>query len=198
MRRCLLVLTTAFCFSLGLAGTAKAQDTVQIFGGYSYLRPAVTVASFTDCPLGVTPPCPATPGILHTHPNLNGWELSGTYNFRGWLGATADFSGHYGTVQGSSLHYQTYLFGPQVHLPGPVSPFAHVLIGGAHESIATNGGSAVAGSATAFALALGAGIDIKVVPLVSVRPIQIDYLVTRFGSSTQNQPRVSAGLVVHF
>jgi opacity protein-like surface antigen len=197
MRRFLFIFT-AIGLSSCFAGVTQAQDTVQIFGGYSYLRPSVNVASFEICPVGVFPPCPNEPGIVNEHPNMNGWEFSGTYNFHSWLGATADFSGYYGTVQRSSIHYQTYLFGPQVHFPGPVSPFAHVLFGVAHDRIATDNGSALSGSASAFALALGAGIDIKVVPLVSFRPIQIDYLVTRFGSSTQNQPRVSAGLVLHF
>lgn len=193
-----LFFVAAFFFSWFSVSSARAQDTIQIFGGYSYLRPSVTVESFQACPVGVTPPCVGNPGALNTHPNLNGWELSGTWNVHGWLGATADFSGHYGTDQGSSVHYQTYLFGPQVHLPGPVSPFAHVLVGGAHESISTGSGSAIAASANAFAVAAGAGIDIHAAPFASVRVIQIDYLVTRFGSATQNQPRVSAGIVLHF
>jgi len=197
MRKAFLVLA-AVCLSFTFAGAAHAQDTIQIFGGYSYLRPAVSLPISEVCGL---PPCP--PPItttLNTHPNLNGWELSGTWNFHDWLGATADFSGHYGSDQGSSVHYQTYLFGPQVHLPGPVSPFAHVLIGAAHESIGASSsiGAVIPASGNAFAVAAGAGIDIHAAPFLSVRPIQIDYLVTRFGSSTQNQPRVSAGLVLHF
>lgn len=184
-------------FGLFCVRPAKAQDTIQIFGGYSYLRPGVPVEGIAvTCPVGVTPPCIS--GTVNTHPNLNGWELSGTWNLHDWLGATADFSGHYGTDQGSSVHYQTYLFGPQVHLPGPVSPFAHVLIGGAHESIAAGSGSAIPASGNAFAVAVGAGIDIHAARFMSVRVFQIDYLVTRFGSATQNQPRVSAGIVLHF
>jgi hypothetical protein len=136
---------------------------------------------------------------IGTHPNLNGWELSGTYNANRWLGATADFSGHYGSVLGSSVHLQTYLFGPQIRLPGPVSPFAHVLFGSAHETLGGNANLGISsGSASAFAAAVGAGIDIKVAPFLSFRAIQLDYLVTRFGSATQNQPRVSAGLVLRF
>jgi hypothetical protein len=47
-------------------------------------------------------------------------------------------------------------------------------------------------------MAFGAGIDIKVSPLVSFRPIQLDYLTTRFNSAWQSQPRISAGVVFHF
>jgi hypothetical protein len=193
MRR-LLLAVAVICFSSLFTSVASAQDTFQVFGGYSYLRPTVAVETTILCP---GPPCPVT--TTNYHPNLNGWELSGTYNAHKWFGLTADFSGHYGTVQGSSDHVQTYLFGPQVHLPGPVSPFAHVLVGGAHETIGANGTiPVIPGSANAFAAAVGAGIDIKVVSFVSFRPIQLDYLVTRFGSATQNQPRASAGVVFHF
>lgn len=193
MRKSLLIFT-GLCLSFLAAGTAHAQ--VQIFGGYSYVRPTVTfeVPAIT-CVIGST--CPPT---STTHANLNGWEASGTYNMFKVFGLTADFGGNYGTVQGSPLHLTTYLFGPQVHFPGPVSPFAHVLVGGAHESV---GGSNfvvgfVGSSGNAFATAVGGGIDIKTVPFISLRVIQIDYLVTRFGSRTQNQPRASAGIVIHF
>jgi hypothetical protein len=197
MRRLLLLLVLVGAGVL-IPKPALAQDLVQIFGGYSYLRPSVNVTpNYGTCPLGELPPCPS-PTPFNIHPNLNGWEISATINAYRWLGVTADFSGHYGSNQGSSIHHQTYLFGPQVHLPGPVSPFAHVLIGAAHESIGSAPEGFVAGSATAFAAAIGAGIDIKIVPFVSFRPIQLDYVVTRFGSATQNQPRASAGLMIHF
>jgi hypothetical protein len=195
MRRLLLAFAV-ICFGSLFASAASAQDTFQVFGGYSYLRQSLALTE--------APACGCSNVLLATtaNPNLNGWEISGTYNAYKWLGVTADFSGHYGTVQGSSDHLQTYMFGPQVHLPGPVSPFAHVLLGGAHETVGSGGG--ISGyainpiSANAFAVAVGAGIDIKVAPFVSFRPIQLDYLVTRFGSATQNQPRASAGVVFHF
>jgi opacity protein-like surface antigen len=196
MHRVVAITVLVFCSSL-LVAPARAQSTLEIFGGYSYVRQSLTFNETTLCP---GPVCPTQTGSAH--PNLNGWEISATYNAYKWLGVTADFGGGYGSVDGASTHLNTYLFGPQVRFPGPVSPFAHVLFGAAHDNVGSGGaGSGFVidpSSSTAFALAVGAGIDIKVVSLVSVRPIQIDYLVTRFGSSTQNQPRVSAGLVLHF
>jgi hypothetical protein len=194
----LVVLSLSFFFT----SVAHAQDTVEVFGGYSYLRPPVSVIETIlppACPIGILPPCGPITRTIATHPNLNGWELSGAFYPNKWLGAAADFSGHYGTAQGSSVHLQTYLFGPQIRLPGPVSPFAHVLIGGAHETLGGNANPGISSaSASAFAAAVGAGIDIKVAPFASLRAIQLDYLVTRFGSTTQNQPRASAGVVFHF
>jgi hypothetical protein len=128
-------------------------------------------------------------------------QTSFAYNAYHWLGVAADFSGHYGSADGVSTHFNTYLFGPQLQLHSSVSPLVHALFGVAHETT----GQLIAPellmsptSATPFAAAIGGGIDLKLAGFLSLRPIQLDYLITRFGSSTQNQPRASAGLVVHF
>jgi hypothetical protein len=190
MRKSLLPLLIVV---LGLLFTGRAQAQVQISGGYSYLRPAVNSQTIFFCP-GVG--CPQT-STTTTHLNLNGWEASASFNPFPVFGFTADFAGNYGTFEGSTVHVQTYMFGPQVRFPGPISPFAHVLFGGAHESLGASDTFAP-GSANAFAMAAGGGLDIKLIPFVSLRVIQIDDLITRFGSGTQHQPRASAGLVIHF
>jgi len=198
--RVTLVLFAVCCLLTLALPHAAGQDKIELFGGYSFVHASAPV-TFTlenaPCP---TPGCPITTSTYH--PNLNGWEFSGTFKPGSWIGLTADFSGHYGSVGSSSTHLQTYLFGPTVSFPGPVSPFVHVLVGGAHESIG-NGSPGpflitIPTSNNAFATALGVGIDIKFAPFVSLRPIQIDYLLTRFNSGTQSQPRVSAGVVFHF
>lgn len=149
--------------------SARAQDQVQIFGGYSYMH------------VGDDPSL-----------NTNGWEISGEYKFSEWLGGVADIDGHYGTSQGFGRSTHDFLFGPQVSFPARLSPFAHVLIGGAH----TNWGGA---SDTSFALALGAGIDSRILPQVDWRVVQMDYIPTYFFfGHTQNNVRVSTGIVVHF
>jgi len=95
-------------FLVSLSARAQGlENKVELFGGYSYLR-------FDNSPSF----------------NQNGWEFSGQYKFKDWLGAVADFSGDYG----SSTHTYYYLFGPQVSWPARVWPFGHVLIGGAHVS----------------------------------------------------------------
>jgi hypothetical protein len=148
--------------------SAHAQDKVEFFGGYSYLRVDNSPSA-----------------------NLNGWELAGQYKFADWLGGVADFDGHYGSPDGVSSSVHTFLFGPQVSWPARVSPFAHVLIGGAHVS---GGGF----SDTSFATAIGAGIDTRLVPGIYWRVIEGDYLVTRFFDHTQNNARISTGIVFRF
>ena len=182
---------SAFLFAVLLFAAPLRAQKVELFGGYSFVRAPVTFVSPILCP---TTGCSGNT----QHLNLNGWEASGAVKLFGPLGLAADFSDTSGSFQGADARLKTYLFGPQIRFPGPVSPFAHFLLGGAHESI--NSGTSFLGGPTqnAFATALGVGIDLKVLPFISIRPIQFDYLLTHFNSANQNQPRVSAGIVVHF
>jgi opacity protein-like surface antigen len=185
---------------LCFANPLHAQDKFEVFGGYSYIWGSVNLLQGGNC---VTLPCPP-PESFNGHINLNGWEASGLYKFTDAIGVVADFGGNYGSAPssggGSSIHRETYMFGPQFSYPARVSPFVHALFGGAHQSVGAGSltGISFASSSNAFAMAFGAGIDIKVSPLVSFRPIQLDYLTTRFNSAWQSQPRISAGVVFHF
>ena len=206
MEKFKVILVAALAISLS-AIFSHGQSKFELYGGYSYLRPAFSQNEAFVC-TGVV--CPINflfaPANVTTHPNLNGWEASGAYRVSPWLGVKADFSGDYGTALGSSsANVHTFLFGPEARWPRHISPFAHVLFGGAHASSAAGTlsnnppyNTVLSGSDTAFASAFGGGIDARVMPSVWVRLIQVDDLITRFGSSTQNQPRISAGLVVHF
>jgi len=163
-RKLLLLLGLVFLVSL----TARAQDKVEIFGGYSYMR-------FDSSP----------------KTNLNGFELSGQYKFADWFGAVADFSGHYGSPFGVGTSVHTFLFGPQVSFPARVSPFAHVLLGGGHFSAAGL-------TDTSFSAAIGGGIDARVKEGIYWRIFQADYLATNFFGSRQDNARISTGIVFHF
>jgi len=150
--------------------TTHAQglgDKVELFGGYSYMR--------TD-----------NPSV-----NLNGWEISGQYKFAPFLGAVADFDGHYGSPFGPTTSFNTFLFGPQVSFPARVSPFAHLLVGAAHMS---TGGF----SDSSFAMGIGAGIDAQIAGPFHWRIVQGDYLPTRIGNTREDNARLSTGIVIHF
>jgi hypothetical protein len=199
MRKFLFVVA-AVCVSSIFAGPARAQ--VEVYGGFSFVRPSVTYTqSIAVCTLPPGQCSPSTPQFVVTsHPNLSGWELTGVYNFYRWIGLAADFGANYGNVRGATTHFHSYLFGPQIRLPGPISPFAHALVGVANQSIGglTNDGFFITPkSPTSFAAALGAGLDLKLVPIVAVRVIQLDDLITDFNGA-HRQLRASAGLVLHF
>jgi hypothetical protein len=81
-----------------------------------------------------------------------------------------------------------------------VNPFAEALFGTAH-------GNAnlfqTVNSHNAFATALGGGFDYRISHRFSLRPVELDYLLTRFpealtGRDTQNNLRVSTGIVFRF
>jgi len=182
----------AFLFAL----PSHAQS-IELFGGYSFVRPQVT---YSQTPQGT---CVITGCVTTTttrNLNFNGWEVGGAFKVLGPLALAADYSDTSGSFQGAHTHLRTYLVGPQLRFPGPISPFAHFLVGGAHESTSSAVSPITTSSPTqnGFATALGGGLDLKLLPLLSVRPIQIDYLLTHFNSKTQNQFRYSAGIVVRF
>lgn len=174
-----------------LVQTSNAQDKIEVFGGYSFARAPI---SGTPIAISAPIPCPITgcpPTFGNFNVNSNGWEATGVFKPNKWLGVAADFSGYYGSKFGNNVHLQNYLFGPQISLPGRISPFVHVLFGVAHET-------AAASNATAFSSAIGGGVDLKLNRLASIRLVQVDYMLSRFGGLTQNEIRVSTGLVLHF
>ncbi len=160
---------------LGFCVSAMAQETpkAEIFGGYSYTR------DVTD------------------DQNFQGGTGSIAFNANNWLGLVGDFAGYKATglPSGVSANLFTYTFGPRLSYRKneKATPFAHVLFGGARASASVTGlGSA---SRNAFAMAFGGGFDVKASPQLAIRLIQADYALTRFSSTTQNNIRISAGIV---
>lgn len=194
--RILTLLSVFVLVALFGAIPSQAQG-IELFGGYSFVRPSVT---YTQTPQGtcVITGCPATTTTRNV--NFNGWNVGGAFKVLGPLAVAADFSDTSGSFQGAHTRLKTYLAGPQLRFPGPISPFAHFLVGGAHEATSSAVGLVTISSPTqnAFATTLGGGLDLKVLPFISVRPIQIDYLLTHFNSNTQNQFRYSGGIVLRF
>jgi hypothetical protein len=186
-----------FFFAALLFATPSRAQSIELFGGYSFVRPSVT---YFQTPQGT---CVIT-GCLTTTTtqtrNFNGWEVGGAFKILGPLALAADFSDTSGSFQGANTRLKTYLAGPQLRFPGPISPFVHFLGGAAHESIGTGASVLITTgpTQTAFATGLGGGLDLKVLPFITLRPIQVDYLLTHFNSKTQNQPRISAGIVLRF
>jgi hypothetical protein len=165
---CRMLLVLGLSVVASVSAHAQSSDNVEVFGGYSYMR------------------FRASPSI-----NMNGWEVSGQYKFKDWIGGVADIDGHYGSIGGVNTSNYTYLFGPQISMPSRISPFSHLLFGGAHNSTAGIGTSS-------FAMALGAGIDYEVTDKIHYRVVQLDYLLTQFGGGSQNNFRYSTGIVFRF
>ena len=164
-------------FGLFLTVSAVAQDfpKFEIFGGYSYDHRSVGGTGF----------------------GFNGGSTSFLYNPSSLVGFKADFGAYHNQSFGTNTTTFTYLFGPQFTYRGNehVTPFFHVLLGGAHQSSSFSG---VSSSANAFSFAPGGGLDVHVSPHVAIRVAQVDYLLTKFKDdedNRQNNVRVSAGIV---
>jgi opacity protein-like surface antigen len=171
----------------GALPPARAQEQVsqfEAYAGYDYVR-------------------------FRVHSKMNGVVLNDDYNSSGgggqvefninrWLGLVGDFTGLVVTEGEPVAGTFSYLFGPRVNFfPRKITPFAQVLLGG----MVATGEIGRSGTANHFAFAAGGGIDIRVSRLISIRPIQAEYLMTKFPDGINNRQdnfRFSAGVVFRF
>lgn len=217
-----------FCFlAFSIAAMSQEVPKVEVFGGYSYLHIDTNGASSARlnqlCNTVTVGNCPFT---FQVHPGFNGWNVAGQFNFNSWLGAVADFSGHYGTLvtakftsasfQGInfvdfSLPKQSnydFLFGPVFSYRKPrYTAFTHALMGDEHVSFGSlqlpSSVGTVPGlpSNNYFVLSLGAGLDVKLNRRFQIRAGEFDYqhVVSSFSNHDyQNNFRFSVGLVALF
>ena len=112
-------------------------------------------------------------------------------------------------IDDSSIKIHNFLFGGTFSYRGHESlrPFAHVLAGFSRRDIhgteiLTGSGGTLdirfSNSETAFAAAAGGGLDVQLGKRLALRVVQADYLLTRLGGFTQNNARISTGLVFRF
>lgn len=178
----LLALATVF----GISASAQELPKIDVSASYSYFRAI-----------------PSSP-LLKDY-SLNGGSASAAYNVKDWLSGVFDFGGYtVGSTNGVNInnHLLTYMAGPKfTYRTRRFSPFAQVLVGGAR---AGSGVFATSNSHTGLATDFGVGLDWNYRDRFSIRPVQVDYLLTHLpeiGNSntlTQNNVRYSAGIVFHF
>jgi opacity protein-like surface antigen len=107
--------------------------------------------------------------------------------------------------------YQMVMFGPRLtwRTRGNLVFFAHLPIGAAYVNTSLNESAVVASnftnlpagtikSSSGLALSPGVGIEVRLNERVTIRPVQLDYLMTRLLGERQDNARVSAGLSVTF
>jgi peptidoglycan-associated lipoprotein len=168
MKRVSLILAFAVLCALPVLAQGSKAE---VFGGYQYSRLSSV--------------------------NFNGWNGAVTGNVNDWLGITGDVSAAYKSEAGASLNEYNFLFGPTIsyNKAEHFKPFVHALFGVSHANAAFAG---LGASDNAFASALGGGVDAGITRHVAIRLFQADYFMTRFASATQNNARISTGLVFRF
>jgi opacity protein-like surface antigen len=197
------------------AGLALAQDfpKVETSPAFMYIR---TPISFT------------IPGVASVNQSFNCAGGGGTlaYNVTSLIGIAADLGGckYFGqtipapissNVDGSGF---TFLVGPRLTFrsKSPFQPFAELNFGGMRISLSCKYSNSDCAeefgtgsySKTAFAMTVGGGFDIKLSKKLSLRPVQAEYLYTRFGNdcqlqvcsfnNNQNSFRLKSGIVINW
>jgi outer membrane protein OmpA-like peptidoglycan-associated protein len=151
------------------------------------------------------------PGDPFADFNTHGGSASFTYNASKWLGLTGELAGYdfkrnlfplTGSNADTNGSLISYLFGPRLNLRkfDYFVPFGEFLVGGA------KGGTELVGvnSQSAFAMAVGGGIDMVLTKNLAWRVAQLDYLMTSFSgpavtaTGRQNNFRAGTGLVLRF
>jgi hypothetical protein len=191
MRKIGIILFVPLLFA-GLA-SAQVPTSGNVFFGYSYENTSSSALDFANS----------------TRANLNGWEAEVEGKVFPWVGFVADVAGHYGSqnypfevggvvTQGNiNAHEITAMFGPRVSVGvKKFRPFAEALFGVGHvtTTLANNFGQT---SDTSFATAIGGGLDYRIIRPIAWR-FQGDYVQTRFFGGTQNDVRLSTGIVLRF
>jgi hypothetical protein len=199
-----------------LIGTAAfAQDRIEVFGEYSYLRFSPTITGLSSR-------------------SFNGGGGGAQLNFLKIFAIKADFMGYGSTsftrtfnstvilpnggrIPAGTYNAQgnmfTYLFGPVIRIPIPhVVPFGEILFGGSNsngyanlDSSIDQGGGTISKTPTQhpFTLAVGGGVDIGISKHIAIRPGEIDYVLSRYtnpltSTNNQNNLRYCGGIVFKF
>ena len=178
-----LMVMLVLLVSSAIAG-ARDEPRLEAFGGYSW----VTTSLLQDTV------------FLQARTGFSGWNSSLDWNTTHNLGFVAEASGFLGTPsQDDSMvrtRYYAFLFGPKIthhNRTDKVEVFVHQLFGASHATLASNSSRSL--TASGFALAAGFGMDFVVRKHVSLRPVQVDYMISQLAPHSQNQFRVSTGVV---
>ena len=201
MRKC-FVLVGLLLLTAGWALAQGEYPTVETSPAFMFIRTPIAGQSFN---------CAGGGGTI-------------AYNVTKLLGIAADLGGCriFGntlglgnTIKGNEF---TFLFGPRftIRTASAFEPFFEVNFGGARVSLtchsdaqqcvnATNGATF---SKTAFAMTAGGGFQVKLSKKISLRPLQAEYLYTRFGNNcpltacndnrNQNSFRLKSGIVINW
>jgi hypothetical protein len=148
----------------------------EVFGGYAYRSVDSTTFGFVN------------------RSNLNGFDAEATFNITPSWGVTADAGGQYG----SQMSVYNFLIGPQYAIRRDKSKFfVRGLFGKAQDRVNITTSISSHFESVGRTIGAGGGYDLDLTPRFTFR-VQADYLRTQTFGVSQNDIRVSTGLVFHF
>jgi len=188
-----LFLILFFAFSVPAVLAQDDYNKYDIYAGFSHNR--VDIGD--------------TGGLTSEREGFNGFEAAVKGNVSRYVGLKGDYSFHRKTFS-ENIEGTTFEVDANLHniLGGVefkdnskekrVKPFAHFLAGIVHAKLDVNF-AGVSESDTAFAMAIGGGIDIRLGKRADFRIIQVDYNPTRLSDETQHKTqhdfRIGIGIV---
>jgi outer membrane immunogenic protein len=184
----MLLLAAGFTVMVSQDTKAQSGPRMDVGGDYNYVR--------SNVPAGGC-------GCF----GFNGGSGWVSFNFTHSLGLVGEIAGQHASnisTTGADLTLTSFLAGPRYTWTRPhrLAPFAQALLGGAHASGAlAPGSSGLPGSANAFAMTAGGGLDIGLTRRIALRAFEADYYLTRFDNGVndhQNNLRIGVGVVVRF
>jgi hypothetical protein len=157
-------------------GYEQNVPRLEAFGGLSYMNAGTS---------GLT-----------SRQSVMGFEGSVSINVNRWLAGEANFGGYYKTldiINVATVNYHDYsaMAGPRFNMH---KAFFHALVGIDHLAGSTNFYAGTAPHDNALAAAVGGGVQWSVTRQFALRT-SADYLMSRFGGLTQNNIRVTMGIV---
>jgi hypothetical protein len=167
-----------------VSAAAQGGSKVDLFAGYSYVHtgPGVGISSF----------------------NANGGVGSLALNVTSWGALVAEVGGIHATTIGNAsvdATAMTFLAGPKISFfhRSKLSPFVQALAGVVRSD---SGFNQTTITDYTFAVSPGAGLDWNATRHIGIRLGQVDYLLTRMPTSTNqvewNNFRYSAGVILRF
>ena len=127
--------------------------------------------------------------------NDNGFDLSVDYYFKNWLGGEAELFATFGSLTGQRSDFLVGAGGAKLRWAASngLEVWAHGLVGGAHFTPQT-----AYGNQRALAYEAGAGVDIPSRHRRLAYRVEGDMVGTRFFTTYQYSPKISAGIVWKF
>jgi opacity protein-like surface antigen len=201
-----------FLIALMCAPVAFAQNRrddysfYEFYVGYAYTRANNNADHFDRN--GTAKFNGARVDLASARTDYNGFTAEFNQNVTRNVGIVTSFTGSFdNTGYVDSLSGRTFnarvqrydlLIGPRYNFRNRgVTPFAHALFGITHLRASFDDQLSPRRKAdTAFAMALGAGLDIHASEHLDIRPIMVDYLPTFFNGQRQDNFRAGAGIKI--
>ncbi len=166
------------------SAVARDEPRLEAFVGYSWLSTSLLQDR----------------GFLAARKGLSGWNSSLDWNTTHNLGFVAEASGLWETPsQGNTAvktRYYSFFVGPKIthhNRSDKIEVFVQQLFGTSHATLTAASARPV--TASGLSMEAGFGMDVVVRKHVSLRPVQVDYMISQLTHHSQNQFRVSAGIV---